>query len=110
MHDLRNVWNILPNKFTATLSPKNPAASDVTVAGANSRPLRQGEILALGGEWSTDPKARAFLLPVTGLGSSVPKNGDWITDSASVVWNIKSVDLELEGTVYRCLAVQNVSA
>lgn len=39
--------------------------------------------------------------------TATPKLGDRITDASNVVWQIKSISVQMEQTVFRCLCLKN---
>jgi hypothetical protein len=101
--DVSRVYRILPNTITITLGPRNPTASNVTVNECRKRPLSKREVQSLGGIMDVETDYRTFLLPVIETASTLPRRGDAITDEEGYTWNIISIELELEGSIRRCV-------
>lgn len=106
---LAGVYRMLPNQQTLTLTPQNPTAGAITVAGCVRRPWSQKEVQGLGSPLAFNSEVSVFLLPKAELAGNVPIEGWKITDTDSVAWTIKAVSRELEGTIFRCPVIRNVS-
>jgi hypothetical protein len=101
--DVSRVYRILPNPITITLGPRNPTTADVTVNECRKRPLNKREVQLLGGTLGVETDYRTFLLPVVETGTTIPHRGDVITDPEGYIWQIMSIDLELEDCIRRCV-------
>lgn len=115
---LANRYTILPGQRVVTLTPQNPRTAAVTgINGVVRRPWSKNEVQAFGAGIETD--TAAFLIPKATLlaaaaalnlaSITVPKPGWWITDDESNTWLIKSVSRELEGAMFRCPCILNIT-
>lgn len=107
---LKTRYQILPDRFSITLTPKNPSGTAITsIQGVTNTDWNQAEIAQYAAGIEAD--RRAFVIPLHTLriahATAVPVRGWWITD-ADGNWTIKSVNLELQDTMYRCACIKNV--
>jgi len=73
------------------------------VDGALRRALSKA---LFGGELNLLPGDLVWHLPNTNMGAAVPKVGDTITDSTSVIWAVLAVSKDTLGTRWRCITRQ----
>lgn len=122
---LGNVFTMLPNQRVVTITPQNPRGTAIaSIGGVVRRQWNRQEVQSLGGAGIESEKA-AFIIPkatfaaaVAALDSTadavsrnaiVPRNGWWITDDELNSWLILSVSRELEGTIFRCPCILNIT-
>jgi len=79
--------------------------SGATVTGVTAE--RRNVNRRTGGQADLSSDELQFILHSLTLGSTLPKAGDTITDSSSVVYRIESVVSELLATRHRCTVVKN---
>jgi len=75
-------------------------STTTTVADALGMELTRDEVYSSNGFW--DFTDRAWWLPVSEMGSVVPREGDTITDAASVAYSVVSVQTLVQKSYYRC--------
>lgn len=103
---LRGVYRMWPNRQTVTLV--SPLAASSTITDCVRRPWDHTDY-AVGGNLGMESDRVSFLLPTEILGTTVPGANWTITDADSNVWNVLSVRRELEGSIFRCTCVKQVS-
>lgn len=106
---LKTRYQILPERFSITLTPRNPVGTAITgIQGVTRGDWDQAEIAQYAAGIETD--RTVFLIPVLTLEqitTSKPLRGWWITD-ADATWTIKSIGYELADSMIRCLCIKNV--
>ena len=92
---------------TVTLGIRSPlegAATSATYARAWRHPSNREEMQMNGAVHGTE----SIWFTLLQLAETVtPKIGDKITDSASVVWQIKKIDRKLHSKIHRCFCIRN---
>lgn len=106
---LKGRYKLLPDKFSITLTPRNPTGTAITgIQGVTRTDWNSAELAQLGAGIESD--RTAFVIPIATLTlvtTQVPIRGWWITDSSGV-WTIKGINLELQDVMYRCACIKNV--
>jgi hypothetical protein len=87
---------------SVTFTPQNPAATAITSVKA-LLDLRGGDPL-VNATLGFDPSDSTWHLWDSALGSTVPKNGDLITQASGTVWTITAVGESLMAGRYICSA------
>ena len=118
---LANRYTMLPNQRTVTVKPRNTGSGNPTnitsVTGVVRRPWSKEEVRTITA--GIEAEKAAFIIPrITFLSAAsavsstatAPKPGWVITDDESNDWTIQSVDHELEGTMFRCPCILNITA
>lgn len=100
---LRNRYRMLPNQRTIQHFPRNVAAQ--TIAGCARRPWNSRELQSFGQSTGIDTERASFLMPAANV-TSVPVNGEKITDDEAVSWTILAVSRELEGAMLRATCIK----
>lgn len=103
---LADVMDMLPDPFTATLTPYNGGIAAMMISGARYRPLKRSE-LTWAASIGLTLATRVFLLPAVNItsGYQIIEN-DVLTDDAGQKWNITDAALQMQGTIWRCIATQ----
>ena len=107
--DIAADYSIIDGIESVTLTPQNPAATAVTGVKAQRRALTRAEIS--GQVVGVEPQDVPFHLwfGPSSVPATVPKNGDTITDSASVVWTIQSLTYSAQCSRWRAACRRQVS-
>lgn len=79
--------------------------SPVNIAGCTSGPLSRKQI-ELVGPIGVETVMRNFSLPIANF-AGTPKNGDTLTDTDNVVWNIQAADKSTINNRWRCVCQRN---
>jgi hypothetical protein len=102
-------YQILPDRFSVTLTPKNPTANAIgPIQGVTSGNLTEAEIAQYAAGIETGTKV--FTIPVLTLQqvtTQVPLRGWWLTDTAGD-WTIKAVNYADAEAMIRCVCIKNV--
>lgn len=99
---------IMPGQESVTLGSRGATESGYTsVTYTNTRrcPATDDMLMMIGA--STKEGYIVFEMYQT-TESTDPKVGDKITDSESVVWQIKKIDIRMQQKVFRCLCLKNI--
>lgn len=105
--DMADSWQYVEDVEEVTLTPKNPDGTPVASVKAKRRVMNKTtmqQFAAVG----IEPTDIPIHLWASTLGATVPKQGDWITDSGGTVYRIISLSLESLRNRWRCLCRRNV--
>lgn len=101
--------SIMPGIESVTLGSRGAAETGYTsVTYANTRrcPATDDMLMMIG---ATAKEAYIVFEMYQTTETTDPKIGDRITDSESIVWQIKKIDIRMQQTVFRCLCLKNLA-
>ena len=108
---IKTRYRILPDRFSVTLTPKNPTATAIgPIQGVTASNLEQAEIAQYAAGIEGDFKT--FSIPVLTLDQVTtqrPVRGWWLTDLVTNnVWTIKGIQWATSEALIRCICIKNV--
>lgn len=106
--DIATDYQHIEGVENVTFTPRNPDAASINNVKALRRELSKSAQY-LGASAGIEPTDVPWHLWATTLGAVVPKNGDTVTDSAGIVWRIKSLTFSPRTSRYRCLCRQDAA-
>jgi hypothetical protein len=103
----RRLLAMMPGQEDVTLYSRDAAEAGFTGVAyrAVRKPATKGELILMGAVLGTVYTTFELIRTTQ---TTLPKLLDAIVDAATVRWEVKKVDVKMEGYVYECLCLQDV--